>query len=58
MDIDALRLEYERTGLDVGDIDPDPFAQVERWRDEWAAVAPNEPSAVILATARADGSMP
>jgi len=55
MDVDALRAEYERTGLDVGDVDPDPFVQVEQWMAEWAEVAPNEPSAVVLATAGADG---
>ena len=55
MDIEQLRAEYERTGLDVTAVDPDPFVQVERWMEEWAAVAPNEPDAVILATADADG---
>jgi pyridoxamine 5'-phosphate oxidase len=55
MDIEALRREYERTGLDVGDVDPDPFVQVERWMEDWAEVAPNEPTAVILATADAAG---
>ena len=43
------------TGFDVGDVDPDPFVQVRRWMEEWAAVAPNEPDAVVLATADADG---
>ena len=55
MDIEGLRQDYERTGLDVGDVDADPFVQVERWMDEWAAVAPNEPSAVVFATADAEG---
>jgi pyridoxamine 5'-phosphate oxidase len=55
VDLEALRAEYERTGLDIGDVDPDPFVQVERWMQEWAAVTPNEPDAVILATAGADG---
>jgi pyridoxamine 5'-phosphate oxidase len=55
-DVDALRAEHERTGLDVGDVDPDPFVQVARWMEAWSAVAPNEPSAVVLATADADGS--
>jgi pyridoxamine 5'-phosphate oxidase len=55
VDSDALRQEYETTGFDVGDVDPDPIVQVERWMREWDAVAPNEPSAVILATATADG---
>lgn len=55
MDSEALRQEYETTGFDVADVDPDPFTQVEQWMREWAAVAPNEPSAVVLATAGADG---
>ena len=55
LDIDALRQEYESTGFDVGDVDPDPFVQVARWLQEWIAVAPNEPHAVILATADRDG---
>jgi pyridoxamine 5'-phosphate oxidase len=55
MDIDALRAEHERTGLEVDHVDPDPFVQVQRWLDEWAAVAPNEPDAVILATSDAEG---
>ncbi len=55
MDLDELRAEHERTGLDVGDVDADPFVQVQRWMEQWAAVAPNEPSAVVLATAGADG---
>jgi pyridoxamine 5'-phosphate oxidase len=55
IDITALRAEHERTGLDVGDVDADPFVQVERWLEDWAAVAPNEPSAVIFATAGDDG---
>ena len=55
MDPDALRQEYESRGFDVADVDPDPVVQVQRWMEEWAAVAPNEPAAVILATAGADG---
>ncbi len=55
MDLEAKRIEYEMAGFDVGDIDPDPVVQVERWLAEWIAVAPNEPMAVVLATADADG---
>jgi pyridoxamine 5'-phosphate oxidase len=55
MDLDARREEYEGRGLDVGDLDPDPVVQVTRWLAEWAAVAPNEPSSVVLATADGDG---
>lgn len=55
MDPEAKRLEYETTGLDVGDLDPDPVTQVGAWLEEWSAVAPNEPTAVILATADSEG---
>ena len=55
MDLDALRQEYEHHGFDLSDVDPDPIVQVERWLAEWIEVAPNEPTAVVLATAAADG---
>jgi pyridoxamine 5'-phosphate oxidase len=55
MDLDARREEYEGQGFDVGDVDPDPVVQVRRWFDDWIAVAPNEPHAVVLATADAAG---
>jgi pyridoxamine 5'-phosphate oxidase len=55
MDLDARREEYEGRRLDVEDIDPDPVVQVGRWLAEWADVAPNEPNAVVLATADRDG---
>jgi pyridoxamine 5'-phosphate oxidase len=55
MDLDARREEYEGQGFDVGDVDPDPIVQVRRWYDEWVVVAPNEPDAVVLATADREG---
>ncbi len=55
MDLEAKRVEYETSGFDVADVDPDPIVQVDRWLTEWIAVAPNEPTAVVLATADADG---
>jgi pyridoxamine 5'-phosphate oxidase len=55
VDLEARRVEYQAAGLDVGDVDPDPIVQVARWMEAWAAVAPNEPSAVVLATADAAG---
>ena len=53
--LDALRLEYDASPIDVGDLDPDPIAQLRSWLDEWTEVAPNEPRAVLLATAAEDG---
>jgi pyridoxamine 5'-phosphate oxidase len=51
VDLDALRQEYETTPLDVGDLAPEPVAQIERWLARWLEVAPNEPTAIVLATA-------
>lgn len=51
MDLDALRQEYETTPLDVADLAADPITQIERWLGLWLEVAPNEPAAVVLATA-------
>lgn len=55
MDLDALRQEYETTPLDAGDLAPEPIEQIERWLARWLEVAPNEPSAMVLATADAAG---
>ena len=55
MDLDALRQEYETTPLDVADVTPDPIPQIERWLARWLEVAPNEPTAVVLATADGAG---
>lgn len=55
MDLEALRQEYETTPLDVGDLAPEPIEQIERWLARWLEVAPNEPGAVVLATADAHG---
>ncbi|HEY9557175.1 MAG TPA: pyridoxamine 5'-phosphate oxidase [Acidimicrobiales bacterium] len=52
---EALRREYEAMALDVDDLDPEPMRQLRTWLDEWADVAPNEPGAVILATAAEGG---
>lgn len=54
MDLDALRREYESHPLRVADVDPDPIVQIERWLAEWVVLRPEEPSAMVLATA--DGS--
>jgi pyridoxamine 5'-phosphate oxidase len=55
VDLDALRQEYETMPLDVGDLAPEPIEQVERWLARWLEVAPNEPTAMVLATADATG---
>lgn len=53
--LDALRLEYDASPIDAADLDADPIAQLRIWLDEWTEVAPNEPGAVVLATAAEDG---
>jgi pyridoxamine 5'-phosphate oxidase len=40
--------------MDVGDIDPDPIVQFQRWLDDAIASLP-EPTAMVLATADATG---
>jgi pyridoxamine 5'-phosphate oxidase len=55
VDLETLRQEYETTPLDVADLAPEPIAQIERWLARWLEVAPNEPGAVVLATADAHG---
>jgi pyridoxamine 5'-phosphate oxidase len=41
--------------VDVADVDPDPFVQVARWLDDVVAAGLTEPTAMVLATAGADG---
>lgn len=55
VDLDALRREYETTPLDVADVAPEPVAQIEAWLARWIEVAPNEPTAMVLATVDAAG---
>jgi len=55
VDLDALRQEYETSPLDVADLAADPITQIERWLARWLEVAPNEPAAVVLATADGRG---
>jgi len=42
-------------GLDEGDLDADPFAQLSRWFEEAQASGNPQPDAMALATATADG---
>jgi len=41
--------------LDIGDLDPDPFVQFERWLDDVVAAGIPEPYAMVVATADSDG---
>lgn len=53
---DALsrRIQYESTGIDLSDTDPDPYVQFERWFAN-AAQDIVEANAMILSTVGADG---
>ncbi len=50
-----LRREYDRGGLDEGDLDPDPVVQFLGWFDAAVAAGLVEPNAMTLATAGPDG---
>lgn len=49
------RTQYETSGLDVGDLDPDPLAQWQRWHDDALDAGVAEPNAMVLSTAGLDG---
>jgi pyridoxamine 5'-phosphate oxidase len=56
VDLAHLREEYRRAHLDVGDVDPDPLAQFQRWFHEAQTAKVHEPNAMALATTDADGA--
>lgn len=52
-DRDAIRdrrVQYETTGLDIGDVDRDPVVQWHRWYDEAATAGVAEPNAMTVGT--------
>jgi pyridoxamine 5'-phosphate oxidase len=51
-----MRRTYERTGVDVGDLGPDPVVAFGRWFADAAAAGVAEPNAMVLATADAAGA--
>lgn len=55
VDISQLRSEYKRGALDESHADADPVRQFARWFDEAVASKVNEPNAMALATADAQG---
>lgn len=58
-DVAARREANAEHGLDVGDLDPDPIAQFQRWHAEVHDAELPEPAAMVLATAPAgDGAQP
>jgi pyridoxamine 5'-phosphate oxidase len=55
LDVAALREEYSRRHLRRRDLDPDPFAQFNRWLAEAVASGLKDPNAMSLATVNPAG---
>lgn len=55
MNLSSLRQEYKQATLDESSIDPNPFAQFEKWISEAIKAELPEPNAMTLATVDADG---
>lgn len=55
MSVADLRTEYARAGLEEGAVDVDPIRQFGIWFEEARAAAEQEPNAMTLATATAEG---
>lgn len=51
----SRRVDYEAAGLTEDDLAPDPVDQFARWFDDAAGVV-DEPNAMVVATASADGA--
>ena len=49
------RVQYETTGLDIADVEPDPMAQWHRWHDDAFDAGLIEPNAMTLSTVDPDG---
>jgi len=50
------RIQYETAGLDVGDLDSDPFAQFNLWYAQAEEAGISEPHAMTLSTVDASGA--
>ena len=49
------RVQYETSGIDIADVDPDPVVQWHRWHQDALDGGVAEPNAMTLATIGADG---
>ncbi|WP_035985798.1 pyridoxamine 5'-phosphate oxidase [Leptolyngbya sp. KIOST-1] len=56
MDVGELRRDYTQRGLDITDLDPDPFVQFERWFQQARDADLLEPNALVLSTVSAEGA--
>ena len=54
MDLTSLRAKYTTRGLDIRDLDPDPFLQFELWFNQEMDAKLTEPNAFSLATVGTD----
>jgi pyridoxamine 5'-phosphate oxidase len=48
--IQAIRTDYEAEGIDVADVDPDPFTEFDRWFSGAIDAGVDQPNAFVLAT--------
>ncbi len=55
MDLESLRREYLRGGLNNEDLEADPFAQFEKWMQQAIDLQFSDPTAMTVATVDADG---
>lgn len=56
VDAAAMRRAYERIGVDVADLGPDPVAAFDRWFHAASGAGLSEPNAMVVATVAADGA--
>ena len=55
MDVGELRRDYTQRGLDLADLNPDPFAQFELWFQQAREADLLEPNALVLSTVSPEG---
>ncbi len=56
MDLGALRRNYTQQGLDLNDLDPDPFRQFTGWFEQACQAEILEPNALVLSTVSPTGT--
>ncbi|MFZ4641691.1 MAG: pyridoxamine 5'-phosphate oxidase [Nodosilinea sp.] len=56
MDLGALRRNYTQQGLDLSDLDPDPFRQFTGWFEQACQAEILEPNALVLSTVSPAGT--
>jgi pyridoxamine 5'-phosphate oxidase len=54
-DIAQIRQDYTLQSLDIQDVSPNPFSQLEKWLEEAISAEVPEPTAMTLATVDAEG---